>query len=40
MRNYFSRHSGTQNREKAIKKEIKNGNGYYTAKILSHVYLW
>tara|TARA_A100001015_G_C14354152_1_gene467902 strand:- start:197 stop:502 length:306 start_codon:yes stop_codon:yes gene_type:complete len=40
MRNYFSRHSGTPNREKAIKKEIKNGNGYYTAKILSHVYLW
>ena len=22
------------------KKELKNGNGYYTAKILSHKYLW
>lgn len=40
MRNYFSRHSGTKNRGNAIKKEINNSNGYYTAKILSHKYLW
>jgi hypothetical protein len=40
MQNYFSRHSGTKNRQKAIKKELKNGNGYYTPKILSHKYLW
>ena len=40
MQNYFSRHSGTKNREKAIKKEIKANNGLYTPKILSHIYLW
>lgn len=40
MRNYFSRHSGTKNRGKAIRKEIKKSKGYYNAKILSHVYLW
>ena len=40
MQNYFSRHSGTKNREKAIKKEIRNSRGYYTPKILSHKYLW
>lgn len=40
MQNYFSRHSGTKNREKAIKKEIKNSKGYFTPKILSHKFLW
>jgi len=40
MQNYFSRHSGTKNREKAIKKEIKKSKDHYTAKILSHKYLW
>ena len=40
MRNYYNRHSGTPNREKAIKKEIKESNGFYTPKILSHEFLW
>lgn len=40
MRNYFNRHSGTPNRGKAIKREIRHSKGYYTAKILSHIYLW
>jgi len=40
MKNYYSRHSGTKNRKKAISKEIKKSNGYYTPKILSHKYLW
>ena len=38
--NYYNRHSGEKNRSKAIKKEIKKGKGFYTAKILSHKYLW
>jgi DNA-binding Xre family transcriptional regulator len=40
MQNYYSRHSGTPNRKKAIIKERKVGKGLYTAKILSHEYLW
>lgn len=40
MRNYFSRHSGTQKRKLAIDTEINNSNGYYTPKILSHRFLW
>jgi hypothetical protein len=40
MQNYYSRHSGTKSRTKAIKKEIKNSKGFYTPKILSHKYLW
>ena len=40
MQNYFSRHSGTKNRQKAIKKEKTKGNGLYTPKLLSHIYLW
>tara|TARA_A100001015_G_C14705635_1_gene600050 strand:+ start:429 stop:734 length:306 start_codon:yes stop_codon:yes gene_type:complete len=40
MQNYFSRHSGTKSRSKAIKKEKKKSHGLYNAKILSHVYLW
>jgi hypothetical protein len=39
--NYYSRHShGISNRKKAIKYEINKSNGYYNAKILSHIYLW
>jgi len=39
--NYYSRHShGIKNRKKAIEYEINNSNGYYNAKILSHIYLW
>ena len=38
--NYYNRHSGVKNRKKAIHKEKINNNGYYTPKILSHVYLW
>lgn len=38
--NYYNRHSGEKNRKKAIAKEIRNGKGYYTPKILSHKYLW
>lgn len=40
MRNYFNRHSGTPIRENAIEKEKRKSNGYYNAKILSHLYLW
>lgn len=40
MQNYFSRHSGTKNRTKAIKKEKNKSNGLYTPKLLSHIYLW
>ena len=40
MQNYFSRHSGTKNRKKAIIKEIIKSKGLYNAKILSHKYLW
>jgi hypothetical protein len=40
MQNYFSRHSGTKYRGKAIKKELKKSHGYYNPKILSHIYLW
>ena len=40
MQNYFSRHSGTKNRKKAIQKERRKSRGHYNAKILSHEYLW
>ena len=40
QRNYYNRHSGEKNRKKAIKKEKKNSKGYYTPKLLSHIYLW
>lgn len=40
MENYFSRHSGTKKRGKAIKKERRKSKGFYNAKILSHEYLW
>ena len=38
--NYYNRHSGEKNRKKAIAKEIRRGDGYYTPKLLSHKYLW
>ena len=38
--NYFSRHSGVRTKREALKKEIKKSNGLYTAKILSHKFLW
>lgn len=40
MRRYFSRHSGTKKRGEAIKKEKIKSNGFFNAKILSHIYLW
>ena len=40
MKNYFRRHSGTHKRNMAIKIEKKKSNGFYNAKILSHLYLW
>lgn len=40
MQNYFSRHSGTKYRKKAIEFEKKKNDNYYTPKILSHIYLW
>ena len=40
MQNYFNRHSGTKKRGQAIALEKKKSKGYYSPKILSHVYLW
>lgn len=40
MENYFLRHSGTRNKTLAIKKEKAKSDGYYTPKLLSHIYLW
>jgi hypothetical protein len=38
---YYGRFSkGIKNRKKAIEYEEKKSNGYYNAKILSHIYLW
>ncbi|MAV65054.1 MAG: hypothetical protein CMG00_07685 [Candidatus Marinimicrobia bacterium] len=37
---YYSRHSGTRYKAKAIKKELRKSRGKYTPKILSHIYLW
>ena len=38
--NYYNRHSGEKNRKKAIAKEIRHSEGYYTPKLLSHKFLW
>jgi hypothetical protein len=38
--NYFKRFSNTPYKKNALKKEIEQSNGCYTAKILSHQYLW
>ena len=35
---YFSRHSGTTSKVEAIRKEKRSGK--YSAKLLSHMYLW
>tara|TARA_B100000282_G_C31709939_1_gene480611 strand:- start:694 stop:999 length:306 start_codon:yes stop_codon:yes gene_type:complete len=40
MQRYYLRHSGVRFRKDGIKKEIKKNKGYYTPKILSHIYLW
>lgn len=40
MQNYYSRHSGTKSRKTAIDREKKKSKGFYTPKILSHIYLW
>lgn len=40
MKNYYKRHSGTKSKNKAIDREKKKSNRLYTAKILSHLYLW
>jgi len=40
MENYFLRHSGTRNKTLAIQKEKVKSKGYYTPKLLSHIYLW
>tara|TARA_Y100001970_G_scaffold196195_1_gene238562 strand:- start:191 stop:901 length:711 start_codon:yes stop_codon:yes gene_type:complete len=37
---YYSRHSGTKLKAKAIKKEFRKSGGKYTPKLLSHIYLW
>ena len=38
--NYYSRHSGTKDKNKAIRQELSKSNGRLNAKLLSHVYLW
>lgn len=38
--NYYNRHSGEKKRKKAIEKEIRNSEGFYTPKLLSHKFLW
>ena len=40
MRRYYQRHSGTDKRLVAIRKEKQKSDFYYTPKILSHLYLW
>ena len=39
-KSYFLRHSGVQFKKDAVKKEVKKSNGTYTAKLLSHLFLW
>ena len=39
-KNYFTRHSGISTKGRAIDKEKRKSGGKYTAKILSHMYLW
>ena len=40
MSRYYNRHSGTKTRREGIKKERKKAKGFYTPKLLSHIYLW
>lgn len=37
-KNYFTRHSGVSTKAEAVRKE--KAKGKYTAKLLSHLYLW
>jgi len=37
-KNYFTRHSGVPTKAEAVRKE--KAKGKYTAKLLSHLYLW
>lgn len=37
---YYSRHSGTKLKAKAIRKEFRKSGGKYTPKLMSHIYLW
>jgi len=39
--NYFTRHSkGNKTKRKAVEYEKVRSSGYYTPKLLSHIYLW
>jgi len=40
LKNYYSRHSGVKTRKAGITKEKRKNKGYYTPKLLSHIYLW
>ena len=42
MRNYYRRHSGVKTRKAGLEKEWAKArrSGLYTAKLLSHIYLW
>jgi len=41
QKNYYSRHSkGIGKRSEAINFERRKSNGYYTPKLLSHIFLW
>jgi len=39
-KSYFKRFSGVETKAEAMKREMKKANGRYTAKILSHKFLW
>ena len=39
-RNYFNRHSGVSNKKEAMLLEAKKSGSKWTAKLLSHEYLW
>ena len=39
-RRYFLRHSGVPSKREAIAREVRRSRGRYTAKLLSHRYLW
>lgn len=42
LRNYYSRHSGVKTRKAGLAKERQKAqlSGLYSAKLLSHLYLW
>jgi hypothetical protein len=37
---YFKRHSGTNKKQEALRREISKSGGRINAKILSHKFLW